>query len=139
MGSKHVEIGDYVVVEVFSPNHLLPALFPNAKSSMVYEGEVMRGAGGDPQNSFRMTGNKDMPVRVIAWKNVLKLNDEPYSEEPITQENKTFRTKISGSKGSEYTVEIDPDGNGTCPCKGFTIRRHCSHIDAARTLLKEQK
>ena len=139
MSSKDISIGDYIVVEVYSPNHLLPALFPDAKSSIVYQGEVLRSEGGDPPNSFRMTGNKDMPVRVIAWKNVISLNDEPTGNRPATPKNKTFRTVIKGSKGAEYHVEINEDGEGTCECVGFIRRRHCRHIDEAKEQMKEQK
>ena len=50
-----------------------------------------------------------------------------------------FKTPVPGSNGQNHTVEFGPS-NGkykydwSCTCKGFTSRRTCKHVDAAKEL-----
>ena len=134
-----LEVGDYIHVKVYSPNHKLPELFPNATSSVTYDGFVVASEAYDPKNSFRITGSKQMPVRVIAWENVLAFNDEPIENNKAPKPSSgVFRTIIEGSKGARYNVEIDEKGNAKCDCKGYGFRGYCKHCDAARELLAQQ-
>jgi DNA polymerase/3'-5' exonuclease PolX len=43
-----------------------------------------------------------------------------------------WSTVILGSKGDRYEVALRGDGSWHCPCRGFSFRRKCRHIDEAK-------
>lgn len=71
----------------------------------------------------------------------MKKPRQPHAVEPINGEPGRFRVESSSTPGEWYTVDIaeehqDPGSGakyyGTCPCKGWSVRKRCSHLDDAR-------
>lgn len=88
-----------------------------------YEGDEFTAKWITPVQLALTTGNPEWPVRVIARKNIVSINNQ--AVEQAHSDVKTF--KIKGSKGDEYIVTI---GNGkyNCTCSGFQFRRMCKHV-----------
>ena len=88
-----------------------------------FEGDEFNAKWIDPTQLALTTGNPEWPVRVIARKNILSINNQ--TVEQIKSDVRTV--KIKGSKGDEYIVTV---GNGkiNCTCSGFQFRRSCKHV-----------
>lgn len=88
-----------------------------------YEGEEFNAKWIDPTQLGLTTGNPEWPVRVIARKHIVSIDNKAF--EQTKSDIKTF--KVKGSKGDEYVVTI---GNGkmNCTCSGFQFRRNCKHV-----------
>lgn len=117
-------VGEEVTVDVVgqAPYDLAPKI-------ATYKGIVMRSEHWDPAESFRLTGNKDFPVRVIALRRVKAINGLVQAE-LVKSESRIVRVPSSNGK-SDYAVVLNPNGHHTCPCKGFGFRKSCSHIKQA--------
>jgi hypothetical protein len=94
-----------------------------------YEGEEFSAKWIMPQQLALTTGNPEWPVRVIARKNIVSINNQAVT--PVSTEVKTFTVK--GSKGDEYVVTIG-HGKANCTCSGFQFRRTCKHIKEAENV-----
>lgn len=64
----------------------------------------------------------------------------PHKVEPIEGEKRRYRVESTSHPGEHYVVDINEehqadDGTksyGTCGCKGWSIRKKCTHIDDSR-------
>ena len=135
--SKHsLIVGEYAVIEMRLNDYCLFSSTP----SVIYQGTVLKREEYDPPRSFRLSGDRAMPVRVIAASNVISVNGEPFEQAPAPVKLKPTVLKIAGSKpGTSYDVEVFEDGRITCPCKGFGFKHRCSHVDAAREILAKDQ
>lgn len=130
--------GQPAKVEVRIRQDLYQPWFPQQPTTEMYEGIVQRGESYDGQDTFRMTAKIPQGVRVVALRNVVSINGEPYShdQKPI---NKTRTFDVPGSKpGTVYKVTLDTMAKWHCPCSGFSFRGNCSHIDKVRTFLEPE-
>lgn len=129
------DVEEYVIVEVKATSHMLPELFPNLPKTKVYDGFIRPNEAYDPPDTFRLTGNNQMPVRVIAKSKLCKINGEDVIHEKEVEPQVII---VPGSKpGTQYQVTIDGSGRAMCTCSGFGFRHHCKHIDLARAQLSE--
>lgn len=70
----------------------------------------------------------------------MKKPREPHNVRPIEGEPGRFWVESSSAPGEGYNVDISEqhvadDGTkyyGTCPCKGWSVRKRCTHLDDAR-------
>lgn len=133
-------VGEKIKVEVKHTSNLLPKLYPKAPKSVVYEGQVLRSEDYDPPGTIRITGEGDMPLRVILINRILKWNgvktdfkpSKTTIASPKVKEPKERFVIVKGSKGNKYKVTIDARGNKTCTCTGFGYRRTCRHINEVK-------
>ncbi len=88
-----------------------------------YEGEEFTAKWIDATQLALTTGNPEWPVRVIARKNIVSINNQ--TVEPVKSDIRTV--KIKGSKGDEYIVTVGA-GKINCTCSGFQFRRSCKHV-----------
>jgi hypothetical protein len=137
MADTNIVKGDTVTVEMRQRNIRLPALGHNVPDTVTYTGVVQASADYDETDSVRITGDGNMPVRVLAFKHIVSWNGEPFKFKASTKAPKKGKTEkpevktvaVTGSKGDTYTLTIYPDGRMTCSCKGFGFKGKCSHID----------
>ena len=122
-----MEVGTLVTIKIKKQLILLPALFPNEPTSISYTGKVLPNAEYDV-NSIRITGDTNIPVRVISKDLILSLNGENVVTIPVILEPKTDFKIIKGSGGKEY--KLTKTGNKyKCTCPGFGFRGSCKHVD----------
>lgn len=135
MGPEVFKNDEVVEVEMKCQNNLLPELFPNAPNTVTYKGKVCGHADYDEKDSIRILGDQQMPVRVIAFRNILKVNGKKFTYTPSVKPTKVAKSKgpeevkIKGSKGNEYILKIFEDGRKICSCPGYGFRGHCKHVD----------
>lgn len=130
--SHAFKIDEDVVLECTYQNNLLPELFPDAPKTVTYKGKVIHRKPYDDPHSIRIfTGEKEMMIRVIKMKNIVKVNGQPfsYTEPFIPQVQKEKYVLVKGSTGKEYKITIYPNGKLTCTCPGFGFRQKCNHIE----------
>lgn len=126
-------LGSTVTVEIRLQQHVM-----GGKPTETFNGVVVRSEPYDPKGSFRMTGDKFMPTRVISMGCVLAINGvSPTTNIPTVKVPATSRTfKVASSKpGNFYEVVMDSTGDMTCPCPGFGFKHRCSHIDQVKDYL----
>jgi hypothetical protein len=117
-------VGKMVTVEVSSLS-----ANPNAPKKVQYQGDVLRSERWDPPETFRLTGTKEFPVRVIRYSNVLTIDGT--SAAPGAKKDDNI-VRIMSSKGDkEYVVVLNGNGRHTCDCPGYGFRKTCSHIKQA--------
>jgi hypothetical protein len=111
-------------VKVNNPEFNRPGVwFFDQPEFFEYEGEEFSAKWIMPGQLALTTGDPEWPVRVIARKNIVSINNQP-----VAQVSSDIRTvKVKGSKGDEYIVTV---GNGkvNCTCSGFQFRRACKHV-----------
>lgn len=118
-------VGKTVTVEVRSMS-----ANPQAPKTVQYRGDILRSERWDPPETFRMTGNKEFPTRVIGFGCVLKINGATMIQGAKKDDERIVR--IPSSKGDkEYVVVINTNGKHTCDCPGFGFRKTCRHIGTA--------
>jgi hypothetical protein len=133
MADTRLNFGEVVVLEVKTQNVLLPALYPNAPKTVVYRGILHRRASYDGEGMIRLQCKEHPHVRVIALKNIIKMNRQPFIFTPpktlsvVKQE--ITKVEVEGSKGKKYTITIYPTGKLYCSCPGFGFRSQCRHTD----------
>lgn len=128
--------GDEVTVVLHNASIRLPALGHNIPDTITYQGIVQSRADYDDADSIRITGDATMPVRVLAFKHIVSLNDKPFKYTPAViepkknkKEKSEIRTvEVEGSKGNKYTLTIRPEGGITCSCPGFGFNGKCKHV-----------
>lgn len=117
-------------VRILNPQFNRPGVwFFTQPEFFEYEGAEFSAKWIRPDQLGLSTGNPEWPVRVIARKNILSINNQPV--EQTTSSVKTFTVK--GSKGDEYLVTIGA-GKADCTCSGFQFRRTCKHIKEAENV-----
>lgn len=118
-------LGKTVTVEVTSMS-----ANPHAPKTVQYRGDILRSERWDPPETFRMTGNKEFPTRVIGFGIVLKINGAEMIQGAKTSDENIVRI-LSSKKDKEYVVVINTNGKHTCDCPGYGFRKTCSHIGQA--------
>jgi hypothetical protein len=88
-----------------------------------YEGDEFTAKWIDASQLALTTGNPEWPVRVIARKNIVSINNQAVA--PMKSDVRTV--KVKGSKGDEYIVTVGA-GKTNCTCSGFQFRRSCKHV-----------
>lgn len=124
-----MNIGDRVRVTTKHPNE---NLFAKERVRLnTYEGVVVRGDKFDPAGTFcLLTGNKDHPVSVIAYTNLV-------SEEVVghvkgsPSANRARYITVRTVKGKEHKITVSSTGFVACDCVGFGYRNTCSHSTSA--------
>jgi hypothetical protein len=108
--------------EKYAKRHLWG--FPQPET-FTYEGEqVPAYKWSEPGTVCLTTGDPRWPVREIHPANIISINDAVREKVAITR---TRVYTVEGSKGSTYTVTIDPKGSRQCSCPGFVFRKSCKH------------
>lgn len=111
-------------VKVRNPEFNRPGIwFFEQPEFFEYEGDEFNAKWIEPGQLGLTTGNPEWPVRVIARKHIVSINNQ--AVEQAKSDVKTV--KVKGSKGDEYIVTI---GNGkyNCTCSGFQFRKMCKHV-----------
>lgn len=137
MADTKIVKGETVTIELRQQNIRLPALGHNVPDMVTYTGVVEASADYDETDSVRITGDGNMPIRVLAFKHIVTWNGEPFKYKASIKALKKGKNEkpevktveVKGSKGDTYTLTINPDGRMTCNCKGFGFKGKCSHID----------
>ena len=100
-------------------------MIPPQPTVVDYEGTILNPYKWLNDRQFCLSGDKEMPIRVIDMNivNDIKL---------LTGELKTIDldTKIwniNGSKGNKYTVTRN-SSKWDCTCPGFQFRKSCKHV-----------
>lgn len=103
---------------------------PHAPKVVQYRGDVLKSERWDPPETFRLTGNKDIPVRVIRYSSVKAIDGSVTSQ--LEKKDDANIVRIKSSKGDkDYVVVINQNGTHKCDCPGFGFRKTCSHIKQA--------
>ena len=124
-----------VTIEMENNSPMLVAVFGEQPKTIKYTGKVVGSADYDPKDSLRITGDSQMPIRVITFKKIVTMNGQPFKYTPtvVVDPKKPTPPKtvqVEGSKpGKFYTITIAADGGKTCSCPGFGFRGSCKHID----------
>lgn len=127
------KVGEEVTLEVKNNTVLLPSLFPNLPKTRVYAGKVLARESSDEADCVRITGDKNWPIRAVAFCNILKVNGKKftYKETKKAEKPKARTVEVAGSKGNVYTVTIKANGSRSCTCVGFGFNHKCKHLALA--------
>lgn len=128
-------VGQQVTVELINCSAVDRRLFPDMPEHLVYEGTIVSSANYDPKESFRITGDVLMPVRVIHKGHVVSCNGKKVGKTTELPAVRPQTFPVKGSKGNDYVVAINEQGQGSCTCSGYGFRRKCSHIDGVLATL----
>jgi len=101
------------------------SMIPPQPTVEVFEGTVLKSHKWLTDQQFCLTGDNDMPVRVMSMSLVEDIELINGTFNKIDTDTKVWQ--VSGSKGSTYTVTKNRSGY-TCTCPGFTFRKSCKHI-----------
>lgn len=124
---QQLVVGNVAEVEIRAGSYVR-----GGKSTYTYTGAVLQSESYDPPNSFRLMGDRKMPVRVISMSLVVKLNG---LEMGASAKTRTF--DVAGSKpGTVYKVVLDETGQLICTCNGFGFRKSCRHTADVEAYLK---
>jgi hypothetical protein len=129
-------VKDAEVTVVLSHNSpLYEPFFPNKPKTLTFTGKVVGSADYDEPDTVRITGDKDMPVRVLHFSKILTWNGKKFKYTPDVPKPKRKAApavpkyvKVKGSKGNEYTLTITED-RIACSCPGFGFRHTCKHVN----------
>lgn len=117
------EIGSEVSVEL--ENALGRGQIPPGPEVTVFRGNVLKPFKWLSDREFCITGDEQMPIRVINMKSVRSLNMISGQTRTVNTQDKIFT--VTGSRGDTYVVTKNSQG-WTCTCKGFEFRKSCRHI-----------
>ena len=135
MADTKITRDEEVTIEMQHNSPMLPAVFGEQPKTVTYTGKVVGSADYDPKDSLRITGDTQMPIRVITFAKIVKFNGKPFKYTPtVTQDPKKpappKTVQVEGSKpGKFYTLTIKEDGSKSCSCPGFVFRGSCKLID----------
>jgi hypothetical protein len=101
------------------------AMIPMQPTVGTIEGIVLKPYKWLTDREFCLSGDKDMPIRVISMSLVEDI--ELLSGTLNKIDNSVQVYQVSGSKGNTYTVTKNSNGY-TCTCPGFTFRKSCKHV-----------
>jgi hypothetical protein len=65
------------------------------------------------------------------------LNQHITIKDPEIELSTPFDTMIPGSNENIYKVSMNKYNIWSCECKGYMFRRHCKHIDIAKSQLQQ--
>lgn len=117
------EAGSVVTIEL--ENALSRGQIPPGPATITFSGKVLPSYKWLSDREFCITGDDQMPVRVINMKSVRSLNLVSGQTRTVNTQDQVFTVK--GSKGDTYVVTKNSKG-WTCSCKGFEFRKSCRHI-----------
>lgn len=106
-------------------NAISRSQIPPGPEVSVFKGKVVKPYKWLSDREFCITGDDQMPVRVINMKSVRSIELHSGSTQTVNTDAKVFT--VNGSKGDVYTVTSNSQG-WTCTCKGFEFRKTCKHI-----------
>lgn len=132
MADTKITRDEEVTIEVEHRSPMLVAVFGEQPKTLIYKGKVVGSADYDPKDSIRITGDHQMPIRVITKAKIVNYNGKPFKYTPTLDPKKPAPPKtvqVEGSKGKTYTLTIKEDGSKSCSCPGFGFRGSCKHID----------
>jgi hypothetical protein len=102
-----------------------PKMFPPSASFREYQGEVIKPYKWLSDRQFCMTGDNEMPVRVITVNLVEDIQLLAGKFATVNTQAKVYT--VAGSKGNSYTVTSNGRG-WDCTCSGFQFRKQCKHV-----------
>lgn len=134
MSNTVITVGEEVTVILSHRSHLYEPIFGKQPKTLSFTGKVVGHSDDDGPNTVRITGDKNMPVRVLHFNNILKWNNTPFrytsvkrtTGKKVKPETPKY-VKITGSKGDEYTLTVWADGRISCSCPGYGFRKNCRH------------
>lgn len=135
MADTKITRDEEVTIEMAYRSPMLPAVFGEQPETITYKGKIVGGADYDPKDSLRITGDQQMPIRVITFAKIVSYNGKPFKYTPtvVVDPKKPAPPKtvqVEGSKpGKFYTLTFKEDGSKSCSCPGFGFRGSCKHID----------
>ena len=116
-------VGSKVRLTIKNPH--ARAMLPMASPTDTYVGTVLKSYKWLTDQQFCLSGDNEMPIRVISMPSVEDIELLSGTFNNIDEQPKVFQ--VSGSKGNVYTVTKNKNGY-TCTCPGFTFRKNCRHI-----------
>ena len=116
-------VGSKVRVSVKYPQG--SSMIPPQPTVETFEGTVLKSHKWLTDQEFCLTGNSEIPVRVMTMRLVEDIELLSGSFSKVDTKVKVWQ--VSGSKGNTYTVTKNKSGY-TCTCPGFTFRKACKHI-----------
>lgn len=129
--------GKAITVAIKRPGYLYEPLYGKEATADTFTGLIQQSQPFDAKDTFRMTGGRDMPTRVVALCLVTNIDGVPYNH-GATPIIKSRSFDVTGSKGTKYSVTCDSTGRFACKCSGFGYRGNCSHIDKVRGFLNKE-
>lgn len=135
MANTVITIGEDVTVILSHRSHLYAPLFPNQPKTLTFTGKVIGHSEDDGPNTVRISGDRDMPVRVLHYSKIIKWNGKNFHYTPTVPRQKVKKAEreipkyvtVKGSKGDEYTLTVWADGRISCSCPGYGFRKSCRH------------
>ena len=98
-----------------------------------YTGMVIESNPSDPAHTFRMTGDRLTPIRIVPIADILKVGKPSKAE----KETKTVRSwSVPSSDGDKKYSVLFNAGNFSCECPGYQFRGSCKHIKMVRERYK---
>jgi hypothetical protein len=131
MADTKIVVGEEVEVVLSFRSSLYVPWYGKQKNTITFKGKVIGHTDQDGPTTIRITGDRDMPVRVIPFNKILTWNGKAFKHSALdARKSSQARTvKIEGSKDNVYTLTIATDGSLTCSCPGSKFRGTCKHID----------
>ena len=92
-----------------------------------YSGTVLKPFRWLTDRQFAMSGDREMPVRVIDAHYITNLLVHSGATRSVS--TASVVRQVAGSRGAVYTVTHDSRGV-RCSCPGFQFRKSCKHTAA---------
>lgn len=128
-------MGEEVTIQVASVS-----AYPDAPKVMTYTGIICKSESWDPAKTFRFSGCKEFPTRVIQYKKVIAIDDHYANAADSLGDKEPQLVRVPSSDGKrDYVVTLDPINGDLCPCKGFGFRKTCSHIKLAHEMVEQEE
>jgi hypothetical protein len=93
--------------------------------SKTFTGRVLKPYRWLSDRQFTLSGDTEMPVRVIDGRYVTSL--VVHSGSSLSVDTGVRVRQVAGSRGAVYTVTHDNRGI-RCTCPGFQFRKSCRHL-----------
>ena len=117
------EVGSDISVEL--DNTIGRGQIPPGPATVTFSGKVLPSYKWLSDREFCVTGDEQMPVRVINMRSVRSLNMISGQTRTVNTQDQVFTVK--GSRGDTYVVTKNSKG-WACTCRGFEFRKSCRHI-----------
>lgn len=101
------------------------SMIPPQPTEVIFEGTVLKSYKWLNDREFCLSGDSDMPIRVI---NMSLVEDIELISGEMKKVNLDVKVwNVSGSKGSSYVVTRTAS-KWDCTCPGFSFRKTCKHV-----------
>ena len=126
-------VGSKVRLTIKNPH--ARAMIPVRPATDTFEGTVLKSYKWLTDQQFCLSGDNEMPIRVISMPSVEDIELLSGTFNNIDEQPKVFQ--VSGSKGNVYKI-ISDDGiwSCSCPAHGFGRGKDCKHIIQIKKKLK---